>query len=425
MRYRFVTPRNICLSFLLCMVMVLTLPGMVHAQEQPFWTYAETSDTYLNVIGGVSRVCYDRANKDDPYIHVEDYDSDFVLQARHEIPKEMPLYGCFFEGADYYYLIFGQNNPNEDNNTEVIRVVKYTKNWERVSHASLFGANTTKPFHFGKCRCAEAGGMLYIRTCHEMYKSRDGLNHQANMMLAVRESDMVVTDVNAGVSYLETGYVSHSFDQYVITDQQGNIVALDLGDAYPRAVVLTRYDGKAGSEKLGYVSSATIHKINGKIGDNNTGVTIGGLAETDTGYVTLYNSNNNNSQNIYSLYLAYTNKSDLSTTTIQLSAPEANTAAPTLIPTGTSGGYIMWFDSGAQTVYYTSYFADGSIGEFHAAPFRASVYSEHIYYNGKLVLIKCDNDWSGEAYTYVNKRVCIYQLNLDTAEVETKVIPIE
>lgn len=52
---------------------------MVRAQEQPFWTYAERSDTYLNAIGGVSRVCYDRANIDDPFIYVEDFDSGFVF----------------------------------------------------------------------------------------------------------------------------------------------------------------------------------------------------------------------------------------------------------------------------------------------------------------------------------------------------------
>lgn len=73
-------------------------------------------------------------------------------------------------------------------------MVKYDKNWKRLGAASLKGANTVIPFDAGSLRCDEYGGYLYIRTCHEMYTSDDGLNHQANMTLAVRQSDMTITD---------------------------------------------------------------------------------------------------------------------------------------------------------------------------------------------------------------------------------------
>ena len=52
----------------------------------------------------------------------------------------------FYSGTDYHFLVFGQNNLEEDDQKEVIRVVKYTKDWERVGAASLYAANTTKPF---------------------------------------------------------------------------------------------------------------------------------------------------------------------------------------------------------------------------------------------------------------------------------------
>ena len=64
-------------------------------------------------------------------------------------------------------------NLNEDDSAEVIRVVKYDKAWNRLSHASLKGANTMVPFDFGSLRCDEYGGMLYVHTCHVMYTSSD------------------------------------------------------------------------------------------------------------------------------------------------------------------------------------------------------------------------------------------------------------
>lgn len=70
---------------------------------------------------------------------------------------------------------------------EVIRIVKYDKSWNRLGQASVYGANTKVPFKAGAVRCAESGGMLYIHTCHEMYKHTDGKNHQANMSIAVRQ----------------------------------------------------------------------------------------------------------------------------------------------------------------------------------------------------------------------------------------------
>ena len=121
----------------------------------------------------------------------------------------------------------------------VIRVVKYSKDWKRLGQTSLRGANTTIPFDAGSLRCAEYGDYLYIRTCHEMYaSSRDGKNHQANLTLTVRQSDMRLTDTYYIVMNNSVGYVSHSFNQFVLIDQERNIVTLDHGDAYPRSIVL-------------------------------------------------------------------------------------------------------------------------------------------------------------------------------------------
>lgn len=79
-----------------------------------------------------------------------------------------------------------------------------------------------------------------------MYTSSDGLNHQASLSFTVRQEDMTISDVASAVSNPATGYVSHSFNQLMLVDQEGRLVALDHGDAYPRGASLYRCDGQSG-----------------------------------------------------------------------------------------------------------------------------------------------------------------------------------
>ena len=39
----------------------------------------------------------------------------------------------------------------------------------------------------GSLRMEEAGGKLYVYTCHEMYADSDGINHQANMLFTITD----------------------------------------------------------------------------------------------------------------------------------------------------------------------------------------------------------------------------------------------
>lgn len=142
-------------------------------------------------------------------IVAEDYDDSFTLRASRTIPMELPLWGGFFAGAQYNFVVFGQENPGQNDGVEVIRVVKYFKDWISLGQASLHGANTTVPFDAGSLRCAEYGDYLYIRTCHEMYTSpRDGRNHQANLTLAVRQSDMSAIPLTSLFLWTRTGILS-------------------------------------------------------------------------------------------------------------------------------------------------------------------------------------------------------------------------
>lgn len=236
----------------------------------------------------------------------EYFDEDFVFQRQVTIEKELPMAGGFFEGRDFYFLVSGQANPKESDSIEVLRAVKYDKNWNRLGQTSLFGANTTIPFDGGSLRMAESGGKLYIRTCHQMYQSPDGLHHQANLTFVVDESTMekAGSSYEVGNSSIPYVYVSHSFNQFICADQDGNIICVDHGDAYPRSIYLSRLGVGGQSSSVG----KNIMKFSGSIGDNDTGATVGGLESSATSYFTAGTCREENG-NRNQLYLSINDRS--------------------------------------------------------------------------------------------------------------------
>lgn len=185
----------------------------------------------------------------DGTVLTEHYDYSFTYLSQKYIEAELPIFGGFYAGKENYYLVWGQENEEESDTKEAIRVVKYDKMWNRISAASVYGANTYIPFDAGSLRMTEYDGYLYIHTCHEMYLTSDGLNHQANMSFEIKEEDMSITDSNYGISYEDYGYVAHSFNQHIVIDNEKNIVTLDHGDGFPRAATLGKYKIKAGEGK--------------------------------------------------------------------------------------------------------------------------------------------------------------------------------
>ena len=341
-----------------------------------------------------------------PRLVAETYDSNFQLISSVDLEMELDLWGGFYAGEDYNFVIFGQENPSEDDNAEVIRVVKYDKDWNRLGQASLRGANTTIPFDAGGLRCDEYNGYLYVRTSHEMYQSGDGLNHQANLTFSVRESDMTITDGYHDV-VANKGYVSHSFNQFILVDSQGRLVALDHGDAYPRGACLSIYDNKAGSDTFANgCKTFNLTTWSGRLGENTTGANVTDLAETSSGYLAAYSSTGKGSastigQDPMNIFLSYTSKDDVSsngTTVRQLTSwpsdSELYGSQPVLVPTGPDGGYILWqlaekWDNGyyynKESIQYATYSADGTVSDIKTADGVQMSRCHPISYNGKVV----------------------------------------
>ena len=197
------------------------------------------------------------------------------------IDQELPIFGGFYAGKDYNFLIVGQNNEKQDDNLTTVKVIKYTKDWKRVGSVDWKNNNTVYPFDAGSARCAEIDGYLFLHTCHEMYNG-----HQANMSMSVRISDMQIVDQTSEVTYLSFAYTSHSFNQYIKADGK-KLVAIDHGDAYERGIVITKtpFEVKngafipTGSIYFGGMQSTqcVIDVIPGDIGANCTGLFISGF----------------------------------------------------------------------------------------------------------------------------------------------------
>ncbi|MBU5431409.1 S-layer homology domain-containing protein [Intestinimonas sp. MSJ-38] len=334
--------------------------------EQNYSWYASkpvTSYLYERQDGNLTRVeCIEGK------VVVENYDSSFQLLTSDSVPMELELFGGFYAGEGYNFLIFGQQNPEESQSKEVVRVVKYSKDWKRLDASSLKGANTTIPFRAGSLRCAEYNGMLYITTSHQMFKSKDRLNHQSNLLIGIRESDMAITDSRYDVLYAATGYVSHSFNQFILVDESGRLVTMDHGDAYPRSAVLFQYKNPAGSEKFGTASYGEVMTFYGAIGENYTNAALGGLAASGRNYLSVMNTavqnGSANSKSVRNVVLYVTGQSDLnSTKTVQLTNYSAggttSASVPQLVKLSEDRFLVLWEINTMDQ--YGNFEADGTI----------------------------------------------------------------
>lgn len=306
---------------------------------------AQVVNSYLthNDDGSYSRIEYS-----DGQVIIENYSADFKLVSQMEIVNELPLFGGFYEGKDYYFLVFGQENKEEDDEKEVIRIVRFTKDWERTGAASLYGANTILPFYAGSLRMTQKDDLLCIHTCHRMYTTEDGLNHQANLFFAVNVQSMEVTK-----SFYRIGsggvYVSHSFNQFLLITDDYEVRLLDHGDAYPRAIQME-----------GYPNNTYILKIQGINGANKTGVSIGGFEYSDTGFLVAGNSVDQSNEDSYdadgkrNIFIGYvdrqTNEVTLNWLTEYDEKVENEVSTPQFVKIDNSNFVILW--SEGETVKY-------------------------------------------------------------------------
>lgn len=240
----------------------------VSSQNYTKWTKVINSYLYEDTDKAIIRVEY---LPNESKILIENYDSTLNLKSQKKLDMSLPIFGGFYSGTQYNFIVLGQNNLAENNSIPVYMIEKYSKNWEKLQTADLTNCNTTKPFDAGTCRMVEINDKLCIETSHEMYKTDDGKNHQSNLGIEVDISTMNIIYSRTEIFNPTNGYISHSFNQFIQVEGN-NSYTVNHGDAVPRAIALT-------SRKIGEENATTISAvgIGGDVGDNNTGLSVGGF----------------------------------------------------------------------------------------------------------------------------------------------------
>ena len=385
-----------------------------NVNDQDYVQWSDTVKSYLTVCdnGNYMRV---QSGAIEGKLLVEYYSSDFEPLSTKLIDNELPIFGAFYDSGNNYYVLSGQENPKQNDSLEVFRITKYDKNWNKIKSCGLYGANTTVPFDAGSARMTHSGDHLLVRTCHEMYKSSDGNNHQANVTIEVDMPSMTITDSYTGIMNVDYGYVSHSFNQFIKTD--GNhIVALDHGDAHPRSAVLVKYNsdfttGKFFPSYFEQVSNIDVVTYPEYTAGhyNYTGAAIGGFDVSSSSYIVAQSTvdldyiNTSETRNVYVSAVS----KDLSTNKLNkiTSYTEGtdSASAPLLVKINNNSFLLLW--SRDTKVSCVKLNADGTVnGSIHT--FEGSLSDcQPVIKNGRAV-------W----YVYDKNNVTFNSLNLSNLD---------
>ncbi|MGN0630116.1 MAG: dockerin type I repeat-containing protein [Ruminococcus sp.] len=309
------------------------------------WSVPVYSYLNENADGTFSKIEYSESNG---CVYVEDYSSDMSLAASREIECELPLFGGFYSGSSYNFIVFGQANYSESSSAEIMRVVRYSKSWDRIDSFSAKGANTREPFTAGSLRMAETNGLLYVYTCHTMFTTDDGLNHQANMTFVIDTETMKEKQSYYDIMNISYGYVSHSFNQFIRTDGK-NIYRADHGDAYLRGMSITKCSAGGSITDVEYTNA---FPIKGNTGNNYTGASAGGFELSDSNCLIAGSSVDQSSDESFSskkqrnIFLTVTDKNLKSTNTLWLTNyaedSDISPRTPHMVKYGSDRFLIMW-----------------------------------------------------------------------------------
>ena len=230
-------------------------------------------------------------------VRIEKGAAGYAVTRAYQIDQMARIMGLAKDEAGNYFVATGVDEDADLTPTEpadgehrpgIVKIVKFDVNGCKSLEIDASGARQTadaesepiiNPMVAATSRLAYHGGQLAIL---------HGINTGYDANVDARHQKALTTHFDAmtgAVSRTDSMWVSHSFDQRLFWDGTG-FVELHLGDAYPRAIALGRFN--AGDEGT---ATYELFKPKGEIGDNNTFTRLGGIAPIatgDMGYVVVF-----------------------------------------------------------------------------------------------------------------------------------------
>lgn len=177
-------------------------------------------------------------------ILVETYSNQFKLLTQATLYFELSKFGGFYDSGRYYYFVYGQDNYEQNNDKEVIRVAQYNREWKRVGTYSIRNCNTTVPFMGTNTDFCTAGDMLYIRCGHQSYADSNNKLHQGPMTIAINEGTGELSEVQASLEGAGKGSPENVGATF-INGANGVLTAVDHCTTNPYGIVVSAYHNNA------------------------------------------------------------------------------------------------------------------------------------------------------------------------------------
>jgi hypothetical protein len=328
-----------------------TYTGSNEDSQDYSWNWSDVINSYLlETKNGLVRV---QAGAINGKLLVENYNDNYEVESTASVSLELPLFGSVATDGENYYVLTGKKNTECSDSAEVYRITKYNSEWKKLGSDSLYGANTTVPFDAGSARMVVDGDDLYVRTCHKMYSG-----HQANVTIKFDTNSMKISKSYTEVAFSPTGYVSHSFNQFLGIDGD-SFIGIDHGDAYERAICLNKCKSDFDAVNDGYFwfdsdygTYVSLMDIPGNVGDNYTGVEIGGFGISKSTYIVAGNKVDdfNDKKSVSNVFVTYVDKDLQSKPTVvkltNYKKSDTNVSTPQMVQISSDRFIVLWESSG-------------------------------------------------------------------------------
>ena len=219
--------------------------------------------------------CVAYLNKARTHVFIRAYNKDMKQVYYRKVSADFERLGTVVcDDKGNFYIITGEYNNTDNSNVKNVAVSKYTKAGKLVKTIKLSGAKG--PFVSGNCDAVIYGNLLYCNMGKARY---DG--HQSNMNFGIRTDTMTQDNVFYN-------YCSHSFDQRILFDKDGNGWFVNHGDAYPRGFQVDYDTGGMGEEDyvpFHFFAKKSSLECDDMITINQTHADLGGIVEASTGMV--------------------------------------------------------------------------------------------------------------------------------------------